>query len=113
MFNYLILLDYNVINNLLDRLIFDVFDDDKIKTFVIDILIDQVVDIMTIDVILINDEFLDMLFDDIWVFDKMLLINRFDDMIIRCLIINLIRRDCFVIEFERECVLLYWLTRFW
>ena len=113
MFNCLTLFDYNVINNLFDRLILDVFDDDEIKIFVIDVLIDRIVDIMTIDVMLICDKFVDVLFDDIWVFDEMLSISRFDDMMTRRLINNLIRRNCFVVEFERKCVSSYWLTRFW
>ena len=113
LFNCLTLFDYDIINNLFDRLIFDVYDDDEIKIFVINVLIDRVVNIMTIDVMLINNEFLNMLFDDIWMFDEILLINRFDDMITRRLINNLIRRDYFVVEFERECVSSYWLTKFW
>ena len=84
----LIFSNYNVNNNLIDRLIFDVLND-IIKNFVID----QIVNMMTIDVILINNEIVDVL------------INVFDNIMIYYLI--LIRRDCFFVEFKREYILSY------
>ena len=55
----LIFLNYDVNNNLINRLIFDV-SNDVVENFIID----QVVDMMTIDIMLINNEFVDV-FDDL------------------------------------------------
>ena len=107
LFNNLIFSSYDVNNNLINRLIFDV-SNDVVESFVID----RIVDIMTIDVILINDWFVDV-FDDFWVFDDILSICRFDDIITCRLIKNLICRDYFLVEFEREYISSYWITRFW